>query len=326
MIQLKNFTLKSNVVQSPMAGCTDLAFRLIAREHGMEFAFLEMVYCEPLIRGHRKTLRFLKRAQWDKPLGAQLLGSDPENMGKAAVILEDMGFDVLDINLGCPVRKVVAKGDGSALLKKPENAQNIFESVMRSVKKIPVTVKMRTGFTDPSGDEAVRIAKIAEASGISAIFVHGRTREQLYTGKADWQAIGRVKDAVKIPVFGNGDVTSGEDALELMKVSRSDGIMIGRAGLGNPWIYKEIESAINGHACPARPSFEEQKRIALKHIDLEVEFEGEAIGILKCRRIACWYFKDSKGSKEFRDQVNRTTSLESMRRLINEFPFRERNT
>lgn len=319
MITLKEFTLKSNVVQSPMAGCTDLAFRVLARQYGMEFAYLEMVCCEPLARGHKKTRTFLKRVPADRPLGAQLVGSDPLNMGKAAAILEDMGFDVVDINLGCPVRKIVAKGQGSALLKNPERARDIFQSVVRHVKKIPVTVKMRSGFTDPSGDEAVRIAKLAQEAGVSAVCIHGRTRQQHYSGKADWQVIKRVKEAVRVPVFGNGDVYSAQDALNLIKETGVDGIAIGRAGLGNPWIYKEIDAALNGLAAPKPPTLDEKKRAARKHVELEIEFEGEAIGILRSRKIVCWYFKHFRGSNEFRNQVNRTTSLEGMKRLIDEF-------
>jgi len=319
MITLKGFTLKGSTVQSPMAGCTDLAFRVLARQYGMEFAYLEMVCCEPLVRGHKKTRAFLKRTPTDRPLGAQLVGSDPAHMGKAAAILEDMGFDVIDLNLGCPVRKIVAKGQGSALLKTPERARDIFESVVRHVKNIPVTVKMRSGFTDPSGDEAVRIAKLAEDAGVSAVCIHGRTRQQHYSGKADWQVIKRVKEAVRIPVFGNGDVYSAQDALNLIKTTGVDAIAIGRAGLGNPWIYKEIEAALNGLPPPRAPSFEEKKRAARTHVQLEIEFEGEAIGILRSRKIVCWYFKHFRGCNEFRDRVNRTDTLEGMKRLIDEF-------
>ena len=319
MLQIKNFKLKSKIIQSPMAGCTDLAFRLIAREHGMEFAFLEMVHCEPLIRNREETLRLLKSTEADRPLGAQLVGCNPESMGKAAAMIEDMGFDWVDINFGCPVPVVTGKGGGSALLREPVLAHDIFEQVTKSVKHIPATVKMRLGYEDPSGNEAIKIAKIAEEAGLSAISVHGRTRAQRYTGKADWTAIGRIKDAVNIPVFGNGDITNSEEALQMLKESGADGVMIGRGGLGNPWVYKQVEAAMNGAAEIPAPTLEEQRQAALKHLKLEIEFEGEKIGILKSRRIVCWYFKNVPGSNEFRFKVNRTETYAEMKHLIENF-------
>lgn len=302
-----------------MAGCTDLAFRLIGREKGMEFAFLEMISADALVRRHERTLGFLERTEADKPLGAQIVGCHPETMGEAAGLLEDMGFDLVDINCGCPVPKITAPGGGSALLVEPEEARKIFESVVRSVKRIPVTVKMRKGFADGSGDEAVRIAKIAEDAGLSAVTVHGRTRMQGYSGNADWSAIRKVKEAVNIPVFGNGDVNSGEDAKRLMETSGCDGVMVGRAGLGNPWIYKSIEAVMNQEEPPAETPLEEKKQTALKHLELEVRTEGEKTGVLKFRRIACWYLRDLRGASEFRARVNTLTSAAEMRAVIEDF-------
>jgi nifR3 family TIM-barrel protein len=303
-----------------MAGCTDLAFRLIAREYGMEFAFLEMVSAKALVySASKKTLALLKKTEEDRPLGAQLMGCDPDIMGEAAGTIEDMGFDLLDLNLGCPAPKVTGSGGGSALLLEPETAKQIFQKVVKNIKRIPVTVKMRKGFSDPSGDEAVRIAKIAEDCGLSAVTVHGRTRVQGYSGSADWEAIGRVKQAIRIPVFGNGDVLGGEHAKKLLEVSGCDGIMIGRAALGNPWIYKSVAAVLEGGEERGKPTFEEHKEAALKHLSLEIETEGEWIGCLKSRRIMCWYFKDYPGINAFRDRINRSTSPSEIRKIVEDF-------
>ena len=316
MLRLKSLTLKSRIIQSPMAGCTDLAFRLIAREKGMEFAFLEMVSADALVRKNQKTLGLMKSTEKDKPLGAQLVGCNPDTMGEAAAMIEDMGFDWIDINCGCPVPKITSPGGGSALLIEPEKSKRIFESVVRNVRKVPVTVKMRKGYADPSGNEAVRLAKLAEDAGCSAVTVHGRTRAQGYTGTADWEAIGKVKQALKIPVIGNGDVTSGEDAKRLMSVSGCDGVMIGRGALGNPWIYKSIEKSLSGESEDLKPSLDEIKQTALKHLELEIQTDGEHVGVLKFRKIAAWYFKDMPGSAQLRARINVMNSSTEMRDAI----------
>lgn len=319
MLKIKDFILKTRIIQSPMAGCTDLAFRLLAREHGMEFAFLEMVSANALINQNRKSIDLMKSTETDRPLGAQLVGCDPDIMGDAAAIVESMGFDWLDLNLGCPVPKIVSPGGGSALLVEPEKSKRIFEKVIQNIKKIPVTIKMRKGFSDPSGEEAVRMAKIAEDSGMAAVTVHGRTRVQGYSGTADWEAIGKVKKAVRIPVFGNGDVTSGNDAKKLMEVSGCDGIMVGRGALGNPWLYRSIEAMLEGREDAKSPDLEQLKRTALRHVELEVETEGERMALLKSRRIVCWYFKHQPGVSEFRDKINRAQSVDEVKSLISRF-------
>jgi tRNA-dihydrouridine synthase B len=303
-----------------MAGCTDLAFRLLSRQYGMEFAFLEMVAADSLVRQNKKTLSLLKTAPEDKPLGAQLVGCNPDTMAEAAVIIEDMGFDLLDLNLGCPVPKIVSPGGGSALLIQPDKAGLIFKKITKSVKRIPVTVKMRKGFEDQSGKEALHISRLAEDSGMTAVTVHGRTRAQGYTGKADWEAIGMIKRNLKIPVFGNGDVLSGEDAKRLMEVSGCDGVMIGRGGLGNPWVYNEIDAAINGVKSRLDDiTLEDKRQALLKHLELEIKTEGEKLALLKMRRIACWYFKNLPGASEFRNQINRTETTDQVREFILNF-------
>ena len=319
MIRLKNLTIKSGVIQSPMAGCTDLAYRLLSRKHGMEFCFLEMVSAEGLIRGNEGAHEIMKTVPEDKPLGAQIFGCRPEAMGEAAAIIEGLGYDLLDINFGCPVPKIAGKGAGSALLACPGEARAIFKAVVQAVKKIPVTVKMRLGVNDASGREAAEIAKIAEDCGLDAVSVHGRTRAQGYSGNADYEAIGRVKQAVKIPVFGNGDVQSGEDALRMKKVAGVDGIMIGRGGLGNPWIFKNIEKTLNGERENGEASFEDRKRALLKHFELEMAHRDEPTAVLHMRRIGCWYFKNIPGAADFRMKVNFCKSAPEMRRIIEAF-------
>jgi nifR3 family TIM-barrel protein len=322
MIKLGKLSLKTPVFQSPMADCTDIAFRLIARELGLELAFTEMISAEALARDNKRTLPLVRRVSGDKPLGAQLVGHNPVSMGKAAAIIEAMGFEILDLNFGCPVRKVTVPGAGSALLQRPDLAAKIFENVMARVKKIPVTVKMRTGFTDPSGKEALVIARLAEDHGLSAVTVHGRTRAQGYTGKADWRVIGLVKNALKIPVFGNGDIFVPEDAKHMMEMTGCDGVAVGRGALGNPWLYAGVRAVLAGRM-PDVPSFEEKKRVAREHVRLEVKYEGEKMGVLQSRRIAAWYFKGCPNVAQFRDKINRAATFKEMLRLIDNFTTEE---
>jgi nifR3 family TIM-barrel protein len=239
-------------------------------------------------------------------------------MGKAAALIEAMGFEILDLNFGCPVRKVTGPGAGSALLQRPDLAAQIFKNVMAHIKKIPVTVKMRTGFTDPSGKEALCIARLAEDHGLSAVTLHGRTRAQGYSGKADWGIIGLIKKTLNIPIFGNGDIFDPEDAKRMMEMTGCDGVAIGRGALGNPWLYAGIRSVLAGHK-PAKPSLEEKKRVALEHIRLEVQYEGEKMGVLQSRKIATWYFKGCPNVAQLRNKTNRAATLEEMTALVSNF-------
>lgn len=316
MIQLKHLTLPT-VVQSPMANCTDLPFRLIARSHGMAFAFLEMVSAEALVRRTPQTLELMRTTSEDRPVGAQLVGCDPEIMGEAAAMVEAMGFDLVDVNLGCPVPKVVSKGGGSMLLREPEIAGQIFTKIVNAVKRIPVTVKMRLGFSDGSGEEAVLIARIAQDCGIDAVSVHGRTREQGYTGRANYEAIRRVKEAVTIPVIGNGDVTDAESARQLRQIAGCDGVMLGRGALGNPWIYREVDAALSGGTPPPRPEWTERRQVVLRHITLQEQYDPWPIGPL--RRIVAWYIHGLPGAAELRNQIHRAGTVEEMRALVETF-------
>lgn len=316
MIRLKSLSMPE-IVQSPMANCTDLPFRLIAREQGMGFAFLEMVSAEALLRNVPSTLEMMRTSPEDRPLGAQLVGCDPSVMAEAAAKVEAMGFDLLDLNLGCPVPKVTGHGGGSMLLKEPQRAGEIFRRVVQAVARIPVTVKMRLGFADATGTEAAAIARLAEDAGVNAVAVHGRTRQQGYTGAADYAAIGRVKQAVRIPVFGNGDVTDGPSARRLREVSGCDGVMLGRGALGNPWIYRRVEAALAGQPPPEPPSFEARRRVCLRHVELQQRHEDWPVGHL--RRVVSWYFKDVPGVAEFRDRVNRSQTVGEIRAHVEAF-------
>ena len=322
-IRLKDLVLRDGIVQSPMAACTDLPFRLIARTvGGLEFAFTEMVSAHALISKNGKTLSLLRTVEGDRPLGCQLVGCDPDILAAAAPIVEEMGYDILDLNLGCPVPKITGGGEGagSALLCRPFKAEAIFHKVAAALKRIPLTVKMRIGFNDPSGAEAVEIARRAEGAGVAALAVHGRTRAQKYSGSADYLAIGRVKAAVGIPVFGNGDVRTGEDARRLKSVSGCDGVMIGRGGLGNPWIYREVAAALRGEAAPPPPTFEMRRAVLLRHLELELEHQGERLALLHMRRIAAWYIAGVPGAVAFRDHICRAQTLQAMRELVRDFP------
>jgi nifR3 family TIM-barrel protein len=301
-----------------MADCTNIAFRLIARAQGLQLAFTEMISAEALARENKRTLPLIRRVLGDKPLGAQLVGHNPVSMGKAAAMIEALGFDILDLNCGCPVRKITGPGAGSALLQHPDIAEKIFQNVMAHVKKIPVTVKMRTGFTDASGKEALCLARLAEKNGLAAVTVHGRTRAQGYAGKADWTAIKLVKHSVKIPVFGNGDIFTPEDAKRMMETTGCDGVAIGRGALGNPWLYAGIRAILAGKA-PAEPSFEEKKRVLLEHIRLEIKYEGKKTGVLQSRKIAAWYFKGCPNVAQFRNKINQAASPEELRSLVTSF-------
>lgn len=321
MLKLKNLNLASSVFQSPMAGCTDLAFRMISREYGMEMAYPEMISAEALVRRTSQTMDMMKTIPEDRPLGLQLVGSDPDRMAEAAQIVEEMGYDLVDVNIGCPVKKVTTKCAGSALLREPKLAGEIFRKMANAVKHIPLTVKLRLGYGDSSGKEATEVALAAEDAGFSAIAVHGRTRSQGYAGKADYAAIGRVKAALRIPVIGNGDVVNEQSARQLLEQSGCDGIMIGRGALGNPWIYKLVNAVINNIPTPSLPALEQKRSALLKHFQYLLQWEGER-AILKMRHVGFWYFMGEPGVARFREKIQRASSTTEIRELIESFaPF-----
>ena len=313
--------LKFPVVQSPMAGCSNLPFRLVSRKRGMEYCFLEMVSANGLVHESDHTKRLLQTIPQDKPVGAQLVGCDPDTMGLAAQKVEDLGFEHLDLNLGCPVRKVTSLGGGAALMENPKKAENVFKSVVKSVKKIPVTIKIRKGFKDDSGRQAVEIAKVAETCGIGAVTVHGRTQAQGYVGPADWGVISLVKKAVNIPVLGNGDVLSVKDAKNLFNQTGCDGIMIGRGGLGNPWLFAEILTALYGRKTYKFPTPEEKKKAVLEHMALEVKYVGVERALFHMRRIGAWYIQGVRNARYWRDQLNRCHHLDGVTQILTDALF-----
>ncbi len=319
MFKIGGLTLGSQVMQSPMADCSDLPFRLVSRRRGLGFAFTEMISAQSLLHGNRKTLEVLKTTPEDRPLGAQLLGKDPAKLAEAAAMLADMGFDLIDLNCGCPVRKVVRNGEGAALLQAPDLAERIFAAMRRAIK-LPLTVKTRKGFADESGVEAVELARRAEAQGFDAVTVHGRTQRQGYSGLADYGAVALVRQAVAVPVIGNGDVRAPADALRLKQESGCHGVMVGRGGLGNPWLYREAERALAGCGGPS-PAPDAAARCAavLEHFDLEVRFQGERRAALNFRRIGAWYAAGLPGAKGLRIALCRTMDVRLMRGQLLEF-------
>ncbi len=297
-----------------MAGVTDLPFRLLCREQGAGLLCMEMISAKALQYKNRNTKALLAIHPEEYPVSLQLFGSDPDIISEMAKQIEELPFQILDINMGCPVPKVVKNGEGSALMKNPKLVYQIVSKTVRAVRK-PVTVKIRKGFDDAHVN-AVEIAKIVEEAGGAAVAVHGRTREQYYSGKADWEIIRRVKEAVSIPVIGNGDVTSGETALAMMRQTGCDGVMIGRGAQGNPWIFRELAEYERTGTMPERPSGETVKEAMLRHARLQMEFKGEYLGIREMRKHVAWYTKGLEGAARLRDAINRVESYQELKDLL----------
>ena len=316
-LQIGNVTLENNLILAPMAGVTDLPFRLLCKEQGAALCCMEMVSAKGIMYNNKNTERLLTVDERERPVSLQLFGSDPEIMGAMAAKIEHRNFDILDINMGCPVPKVVNNGDGSALMKNPVLAGKIIESMVKAIDK-PVTVKIRKGFDDEHIN-AVEMAHVAQESGAAAVAVHGRTREQFYSGKADWSIIADVKNAVSIPVIGNGDILDAKDVIAMKEQTNCDGFMIGRGAQGNPWIFHQILHYFETGELIGKPPMEEMVKTMLRHAKLQIEFKGDYLGIREMRKHAAWYTAGYKGASKLRGRINDVESYEELEALFEEF-------
>lgn len=310
-LTIGNVELKNNVILAPMAGVTDLPFRVLCKEQGAGLLCMEMVSAKAIYYGSKNTEELMKISPAEMPVSLQLFGSDADIMADMAKKIEEKPFAVLNINMGCPVPKVVNNGEGSALMKNPKLAEEIITKMVKAVKK-PVTVKIRKGF-DEAHLNAVEMAKIAEASGAAAVAVHGRTREQYYAGKADWDCIRAVKEAVKIPVIGNGDVTDALSAERLLKETGCDGVMVGRAAQGNPFIFREITEYLETGVIPPKPTPAEVRATIERHARMQMEEKGEYTGVREMRKHLSWYTVGYPNSAKYRQMIN---SMETMEELL----------
>jgi nifR3 family TIM-barrel protein len=306
--------LENNIILAPMAGVTDLPFRLICKEQGAGLLCMEMVSAKAVHYNNKNTEDLMEIHPEEMPVSLQIFGSEPDIMAETAARIEQRPFAILDINMGCPVPKVVNNKEGSALMKNPKLAGEIIHAVSHAIKK-PVTVKIRKGFDD-NNINAVEMAKIAEDNGAAAIAVHGRTREQYYSGKADWDIIRQVKEAVSIPVIGNGDVVDGISAKKLLDETGCDGIMVGRASRGNPWIFREINSYLDTGIIPPRPTVEEACETIKKHARLSLQYKDEYIAVREMRKHVAWYTAGYPHSAKIRRAVNEIESFEELEKLL----------
>lgn len=323
-LQIGNVTLENNLILAPMAGVSDLPFRLLCREQGAGLVCMEMVSAKAILYKNRNTEELLTIDPKEHPVSLQLFGSDPDIISEIAKQIEERPFDILDLNMGCPVPKVVNNGDGSALMKNPRLAGEIIEKTARAIKK-PLTVKIRKGFDDAHVN-AVELAHIAQESGAAAVAVHGRTREQYYVGHADWDIIRQVKEAVSIPVIGNGDIRTPEDVAAMAEQTGCDGYMIARGAEGNPWIFRQILHYFETGEHLARPDFSEVTEMLLRHAKMQIDCKGDYTGIREIRKHAAWYTAGYRNSSKLRGRINEVENYEQLEALFREVEsYNEKN-
>lgn len=315
-LKIGNVELKNNLILAPMAGVTDLPFRVLCKEQGCGLLYTEMVSAKAILYKNKNTKELMEVTPKERPVAIQLFGSDPEIVSDIAHQIEDGPYDLIDINMGCPVPKIVNNGEGSALMKNPKLVEEILSSMVKKVKK-PVTVKFRKGFHDEMIN-AVEIAKIAESCGVAAVAVHGRTREQYYSGKADWDIIRQVKEAVRIPVIGNGDIFTPQDAKRMLEETGCDGLMIARGARGNPWLFSRTDHYLNTGELLPEPNGEEIARMILRHAQMQVEMKGEENGMKEMRKHIAWYTAGLPHSASIRRACNLLETLEELEQMLEE--------
>jgi nifR3 family TIM-barrel protein len=313
-IQLKNLRIETPLFLAPMAGVTDLAYRQLCREQGCGVTCTEMVSAKAILYNNKNTYELMKIGPAEHPVAVQLFGSDPQIVAEIAARIEDGPFDIIDLNMGCPVPKIVNNGEGSALMRDPKLVEELLTALVKAVKK-PVTVKFRKGF-DEEHINAVEIAKIAESCGVAAVAVHGRTREQYYSGKADWDIIRQVKEAVRIPVIGNGDIFEPEDAKRMLDETSCDGLMAARGAQGNPWLFRRILQYLETGELLAKPDAHEVKEMILRHAQMQIAEKGEIIGMKEMRKHIGWYTAGLRNSASLRRQSNLVETYEELAELL----------
>lgn len=318
MLDYPALLARTPAIQAPMCGCTDLVYRRIVRRFGCELAFCEMLKDRPVIEGNRKTMELVRSAPDDHPFGVQLAGRDPALLAEAARRAEQLGADVVDLNIGCPVPKVVKDGCGAALLKDPPLVGRALEAMAKAVR-VPVTLKMRSGFDGGDDERFLDVARRAEGAGATAITVHGRTRSQFFSGNANYAAIRRVKERVSVPVIGNGDVRCAADAQRMLRETGCDGVMVARGALGNPWIYRDIRAALAGEPPPPAPAVRDRAAVLAEFFEGMRGLYGDAQAFLRIRRVIHWFVKGVENSAELRAEGNTITSLDHFREFAARF-------